>query len=60
MHGRQLAWVLGGLLIGAISWIVLRTIAYIQGHNHVILTATAFVLIGGLLGWVGAKIFRIK
>jgi hypothetical protein len=60
MPGRQLAWVLSGLLLGAIIWIVLRTIAYIQGHNHVILTATAFVLIGGLLGWVGAKIFRIK
>ncbi len=27
-----------------------------QGHNHVGLTAAAFVLIGGLLGWVGAKI----
>ena len=60
MPGRQLAWVLSGLLLGAIIWIVLRTIAYIQGHNHVILTATAFVLIGGVLGWVGAKIFRIK
>jgi hypothetical protein len=60
MPDRQLAWVLGGLLLGAIIWIVLRTIAYIQGHNHVVLTAAAFVLIGGLLGWVGAKIFRIK
>jgi hypothetical protein len=60
MTSRQLAWVLGGLLLGAIIWIVLRTIAYIQGHNHAVLTATAFVLIGGLLGWIGAKILRIK
>jgi hypothetical protein len=60
MPGRQLAWVLGGLLLSAIIWIVLRIIAYIQGQNHVVLTAAAFVLIGGLLGWVGAKIFRIK
>jgi hypothetical protein len=60
MTSRQLAWVLGGLLLGAIIWIVLRTIAYIHGHNHVVLTASAFVLIGGLLGWVGVKILRIK
>ena len=60
MPGRQFAWVLGGLLLGAIIWIVLRTIAYIQGHNHVVLTAAAFVLIGGLLGWVGVKLFRIE
>ncbi len=60
MTSRQLSWVLGGLLLGAITWIVLRTIAYIQGHNHVVLTAAAFVLIGGLLGWISAKILRIK
>jgi hypothetical protein len=60
MTSRQLAWVLGGLLLGAIIWIALRTIAYIQGHNHMVLTAAAFVLIGGLLGWIGAKILRIK
>jgi hypothetical protein len=60
MTSRQLNWVLGGLLLGAIVWIVLRTIAYIQGHNHVVLTAAAFVLIGGLLGWIGTKILRIK
>jgi hypothetical protein len=60
MTSRQLNWVLGGLLLGAIIWIVLRIIAYIQGQNHVVLTATAFVVIGGLLGWVGAKLFRVK
>ena len=60
MTSRQLSWVLGGLLLGAITWIVLRTIVYIQGHNHVVLTAAAFVLIGGLLGWISAKILRIK
>ena len=60
MTSRQLNWVLGGLLLGAIIWIVLRIIAYIQGQNHVVLTAAAFVVIGGLLGWVGTKLFRIK
>jgi hypothetical protein len=60
MTSRQFAWVLGGLLLGAIVWIALRTMAYIQGYNHVGLTAAAFVLIGGLLGWVCAKLFRIK
>jgi hypothetical protein len=60
MTSRQLNWVLGGLLLGAIIWIVLRTVAYVQGHNHLVLTAAAFVLIGGLLGWIGAKILRIK
>jgi hypothetical protein len=34
MTSRQISWVLGGLLFGAIIWIVLRTVAYIQGHNH--------------------------
>ncbi len=58
MTSRQLAWILGGLLLGAIVWIVLRTAAYIHGHNHVGLTAAAFVLIGGLLGWICATIFR--
>jgi hypothetical protein len=60
MTSRQLAWVLGGLLLGAIIWIVLRTIAYIHGHNHAALTASAFVLIGGLLGWISVKLLRIK
>ncbi len=60
MTSRQLAWVLGGLLLGAIIWIVVRTVAFIHGHNHVGLTAAAFVLIGGLLGWIGANLFRIK
>jgi hypothetical protein len=60
MTSRQLNWLLGGLLIGAIAWIVLRTIAYLEGQGHVGLTAAAFVLIGGLLGWIGAKILRIK
>jgi hypothetical protein len=49
MSSRQLAWVLGGLLLGAIVWIGLRTVAYIHGRNHVVATAAAFVLIGGLL-----------
>jgi hypothetical protein len=60
MTSRQLAWVLGGLLLGAIVWIVLRTVAYIHGQNHIVVTAAAFVLIGGLLGWIGAKSFRIN
>jgi hypothetical protein len=60
MTSRQLGWVFGGLLLGAIIWLALRTIAYIQGHNHLVLTASAFVLIGGLLGWISAKILRIK
>jgi hypothetical protein len=59
MTSRQFAWVLGGLLLGAIIWIALRTTAYIQGYDHVVLPAAAFVLIGGLLGWIGAKMFRI-
>lgn len=67
MTSRQISWVLGGLLFGAVIWIALRTVTYIQGHNHivfgpnhVVLSATAFVLVGGLLGWIGAKILRIK
>jgi hypothetical protein len=60
MTNRQIAWLLGGLLLGAVLWIVLRSIAYIHGHNHAILTPTAFVLIGGLLGWIAPRILRIK
>jgi hypothetical protein len=60
MSKRQFAWVLGGLLLGAITWIVLRVMAYSEGHSHTVVTSSAFVLFGGLLGWIVAKILRVK
>jgi hypothetical protein len=60
MTSRQISWILGGLLLGAIIWIVQRTVGHIQGHTLTIMTACAFVLIGGLLGWIAVKILRIK
>jgi hypothetical protein len=61
LTNREAVWALWGMFFGAIFWIVaivikLPHIYPLSQPNPL----TAVTLIGGLLGWIAAKVFRVK
>jgi threonine/homoserine/homoserine lactone efflux protein len=57
MTNGQARWVVGGMCVGAICWIA----AGAAGYRYALLEPNplmALTVIGGLLGWIAAKIFR--
>jgi hypothetical protein len=59
LTNREAAWVICGMIAGQICWVVAVGMGY-RLHTMGAHTIAASTLIGGIFGWLAAKVFRTE
>jgi hypothetical protein len=61
MTTPQAIWAIGGMLVGGLCWVggIFQGYQYSLSFGAALQALDAFLLIGGVFGWIAAKVLRV-